>query len=65
MDLRKRLVQLGKKITPSNKMSYTAPPEKNQSVLTDAMLRKMRNPSRTPSYKIPKTPKDSGLGWGP
>lgn len=58
MDLRKRLVQLGKKITPSNKMTYVGPKDTTPPGRWNNMTPKSK-------YVIPKTPKDSGLGWGP
>ena len=48
----------------STKVTYTAPPEKNQSTLTDAQLRKLKNQGKASTYKIPKTPKVSGYKWG-
>lgn len=49
----------------SSKVTYTAPAEKNQSTLTDEQVRKLKNPSRPGRYTMPKTPKVSGIGWGP
>ena len=53
-----------KNLVPGTRVSYTAAPAKNQSVATPEMLRKMKSGSGKTSYKIPKTPKSSGSGWG-
>lgn len=45
--------------------SKQANPFKNQSTLSDAQLRKMRSKGGKSSYKVPKTPRKSGIGWGP
>ena len=59
--------KLGKKLTklvPASRVTYTAPKQPLQSVATPEMLRKMKNRGKGTGYKVPKTPKTSGMGWG-
>ena len=54
-----------KKLVPSSKMTYVAPKPRLQSVATPEMLRKMKTkPTKGTGYKIPNTPRTSGMGWG-
>lgn len=64
MGLAQRMKKGLTKMIPSTKVTYNAPAEKLQSTLSDAQIRKMRNKGSAPSYKVPKTPKVSGVKWG-
>ncbi len=53
------------KMMPGSKITYTAPKPRLQSVATPEMLRKMKTkPTKGTGYKVPKTPRSSGMGWG-
>lgn len=52
MSLARRIKKGLTKMIPGDKITYVRPPEKKK---------KKRN---APDYKIPETPKDSGIGFG-
>lgn len=61
MTLAQRMKKGLTKMLPSNKINYTAPvtPPPRKKV----MIEVKKSPNT--GYKMPKTPKSSGIGWGP
>jgi hypothetical protein len=55
-DLKKKMEQVLKYLVPATTITYTAKPERPGP---------KKSKGRTPNYKIPATPKNSGIGWGP
>jgi len=59
MKIKDKLKTALKKIVPATKITYTAPPAPRKKVLIE-----VKKTPQKQGYKIPKTPKVSGKGWG-
>jgi hypothetical protein len=60
MGLAQRIKKGLTKMIPGDKITYV----RKETPMTPAQ-RKKWNRGVAPTYKIPKTPKNSGIGWGP
>lgn len=58
----RRIINGAKNLVPATRVTYV----KKETTVPSSSFKKVGNgsmASSTPNYKVPKTPKNSGIGW--